>query len=41
MDISGITVEDVYQRTKLPCIAERNLTPEVSEAMKQPFRQNK
>lgn len=41
MDISGITVEEIYQRAKLPCIAEKNLTPEVSEAMKQPFRPNK
>uniref|UniRef100_A0A0N5AD64 CNDH2_C domain-containing protein n=1 Tax=Syphacia muris TaxID=451379 RepID=A0A0N5AD64_9BILA len=38
MDISGITAEDVYQRTKLPCITEKNLTPEVCEALKQPFK---
>ncbi|VDN01222.1 unnamed protein product [Thelazia callipaeda] len=38
LDISGICIEDVYERAGVACIAERNLSAEVSEAMKLPFK---
>uniref|UniRef100_A0A1I8E8V4 Uncharacterized protein n=1 Tax=Wuchereria bancrofti TaxID=6293 RepID=A0A1I8E8V4_WUCBA len=38
LDISDIGIENVYERAGVACIAERNLSAEVSEAMKMPFK---
>ncbi|MCP9266020.1 Alpha-1,6-mannosyl-glycoprotein 2-beta-N-acetylglucosaminyltransferase [Dirofilaria immitis] len=38
LDISDIGIENVYERAGVACIAERNLSAEVSEAMKLPFK---
>ncbi|VDK88043.1 unnamed protein product [Litomosoides sigmodontis] len=41
LDISDIGIENVYERAGVACIAERNLSAEVSEAMKMPFKSMK
>ncbi|MFH4973566.1 hypothetical protein AB6A40_000275 [Gnathostoma spinigerum] len=41
LDITNITLEDVYERAGVTCIAEKNLPAEITEAMKLPFRSSK
>ncbi|VDK17388.1 unnamed protein product [Anisakis simplex] len=38
LDISEINADEVYERAGLPCLSDKNLPAEISEAMKQPYR---